>query len=139
VQPPERWASPPQSPGARAWAPPSPGGALWWLAIERPGEVSLLRGGLVGVAVGLLAHPLMWVFAGTGVGATVLVLEGPAVLAGVGPEAIWAAFLGFFLFTFFGMLFTGIVTVPVAVATGVALAHVRGAAEDLDRQRHRHV
>jgi hypothetical protein len=115
------------------------GAPLWWLAVERPGEVSLLRGGLVGVGVGLLAHPLMWVFAGTGVGATVLVVEGPAVLAAVGPEAVWGALLGFLLFTFFGMLFTGIVTVPVAVVTGVALAHVRSVADDLDRQRRRHV
>lgn len=115
------------------------GAPLWWLAVERPGEVSLLRGGLVGVGVGVLAHPLMWAFAGVGIGTTVLLVDGPSVFAGAGLGDVGTLVGLFLLFSVFGLLFTGLVTVPVAVATGVALAHLRAVAAELGRERGRHV
>lgn len=115
------------------------GGPLWWLVVERPGAVSLLRGALVGAVVGILAHPLMWAFAGVAISAAVLVVEGPSALAGVDGDAVIDAVGMFVVFTTLGLLFTGIVTVAAAAGTGVALARVRECAEKLERSRRRHV
>lgn len=102
------------------------GAPLWWLLVEEPSEPTKLRGGIVGTAVGVLAHPLMWIVLGVGF-KLVELLGGGTTGAGGNPVAEVVAALGALLFvTVFGLLFTGVITVPVAAATGVALAHVRG-------------
>lgn len=102
------------------------GAPLWWLLVEKPSEPTKLRGGIVGTAVGVLAHPLMWIVGGVGLALGDLVGGGaPGVGGNLVAEVVGA--LGALLFvTVFGLLFTGVITVPVAAATGVALAHVRG-------------
>jgi hypothetical protein len=110
------------------------GTSLRWLVVEAPNEPTLLRGAIVGTAVGVAAHPLMWMLYGVGMGAVVLGPDGPAALADVALGNVASLAGVFVLFTVLGLPITGIVTVPVAAGTGVVLAQVREKAADADRR-----
>lgn len=101
------------------------GAPLWWAIVERTAEPTARRGGLVGAVVGVVAHPLMWFLMGVGAGVVVLAAEGLGALADLVLGDISGLMGAFVLFSVVGLLLTGIVTVPVAAGTGLALAHVR--------------
>lgn len=115
------------------------GAPLWWAIVERPDEPTAIRGGVIGAIVGVLAHPLMWLLFGVGAVVVLLVVGGVGALADNGLGGLEALIGWYALFTLFGLLYTGIVTVPVAAGTGVVLAHIRrkasGTASDATRRR----
>jgi hypothetical protein len=113
------------------------GGPLWWLAVERPGEVSVVSGSLVGLSVGILMHPLTWVFAYLGVTVVELVVEGSSALADVGPQV--TGFVNSVVtLTTVSLVFGSIVTVPVLAAAGGGFAHLLAVGRDLEPDRRRH-
>lgn len=84
-------------------------GAACWRCVESRVERRYVVGGVVaGVATGTVAHPVAWFLWG--------------VLSG----SLWMGVLFLVpLFWLFGLLFFGIVTVPLAVAAGVTVGLLR--------------
>lgn len=115
------------------------GGPLWWLLVERDDEPARVRGAAVGAAAGLLAHPLMWILFGTGVGLAIVVDRGAVAVGTVRPDDVGALLGGFALVTVVGVMLTGVVTIPVGAGTGVLLARVRRALPDRLEQGPRHL
>lgn len=88
------------------------GGGCWWFVVERPRRPTRARGALTGTVVGVLTHPLLWLF--------VFVYRDPstaAELSGVGNTVL--------LLTYFSLLVAGWLTVGVGVAVGLALSTAR--------------
>jgi hypothetical protein len=102
------------------------GGALWWLAVERPGEVTRRRGGLAGAAVGVLVHPLLWTLAA--LAAVVVGLAGDGSVPAATSENVGhlAGLAGALLkLSGLSLLLSGIVTVPGGRGVGLLLVRAR--------------
>jgi hypothetical protein len=84
-------------------------GGLSWLVVERGVERRYVRAGAVaGVVTGTVAHPVMWFLWG--------LLNG----------SVWMAVLFLVpLFWLLGLLLFGIVTIPLAIGTGVVVGTLR--------------
>lgn len=110
------------------------GGPAWWLAVERRDRPTLGRGIVAGAAAGTLSHPVMWVVAGIGAAALVVLDSGLPPLSELS-GAVGALVGAYFLFTIAGFVLTGVLTVPAGAATGAVLAYVRARVEDLPYRR----
>lgn len=91
------------------------GSILWWALIERPRCLTDKRAILVGLLLGLLAHPLTW---------TLYILGGPLFLPSDWSDpAIMVKFT--LLYSIFSVLFSGILTITGGVLSGLIVMRGR--------------
>lgn len=91
------------------------GGTLWWTLVERPRCTTDSQAVVVGVLVGLLAHPLMWLL---------YIVGGPLFLPGGWSEP-WVMVEFTLTFAVLSVLFSGVLTIAGGVLCGLAVMRLR--------------
>jgi hypothetical protein len=104
----------PATPSLAAVAAFVVGGPCWWLLVERPRNLTRMRGAFAGLLTGLLTQPVLWFL--------VVVYQEPELLTNPAQLTELAVFSGF---VYLSVLATGTVTMTVGVFVGLALMVLR--------------
>lgn len=91
------------------------GGTFWWALVEHPGRPTEARATLVGFAVGLLAHPVMWL----------LYLFGGSLFLQTAPPEVDFAVEYALSMSAFSVLLAGGLTVIGGVCCGLTVLRLR--------------